>query len=74
MTTADIVSPTLAPSCLSIITVNIQSLLSKPRSTGDTAVVHKAELEARLSILNPHIVCVQETWLDASVVDLSFHG
>ena len=31
-------------------------------------------MEARLVLLNPHIVCVQETWLDASVPDLTFHG
>ena len=35
---------------------------------------HKAELELNLDRLRPHIVLLQETWLNASVEQVSVHG
>jgi len=46
-----------------VYSVNIQCLLA-----------HKAELEYSLSVHRPHIVLIQETWLDASTEQVQISG
>ena len=53
----------VSPECFCVVLINIRSILSK-----------KSELEARLQTLQPHVVCVQETWLDGSVENLEVKG
>lgn len=53
----------VSPECLNIVSINLRSILA-----------HRAELEARLAELKPHIVCIQETWLDDGVENPEVDG
>lgn len=57
------VSSLIRPECLHVVSINIRSLLA-----------NIAELRVRLATLKPHIVCLQETWLDESVESVPISG
>ena len=56
---------------IAILVVNIQGLLVFNK---DGVRANLAELEFHLASLQPHIVLLQETWLDASVESVSLVG
>ena len=59
--TADLsVSPVVSPHCLSICFGNLQGLLS-----------HRIELETRLQRECPHLVCIQEAWLNEDEIQIA---
>ena len=60
---APVNSHVVPQSCLKACTINIRNIIA-----------HKAELEARLAVLKPHIACIQETWLDDSVENVEIDG
>ncbi len=56
---------------IAILVVNIQGVLL---FNNDVVLANLTELEFHLSSLRPHIVLLQETWLDASVESVSSVG
>ena len=69
--------PPPTPSILSsehikIWSINVRGLFVPNASGGKMPSRNKAELDARLNCANVQLVCVQETWLDDTIEEVSF--